>query len=468
MIKFGTSGYRGTFGDDFTKEIVQKICQALASRIKKEKSKKPVVIGYDRRFMSRHIAIWAAEVFAGNKIVCKLYNKSVPTPAVMYTVMEDDLDYGIMITASHNPYHHNGIKLVTKGGKDAGLDVTADIEKNANKNIKIKSFNYEDGIKSQLIVDFDNINNYVKKIQKFMSPNLKNSDIKILFNAMHGVTGESARILAKNYGLKNFTIVNEDEDPYFEHRLPCPSEEVLEDFIKDVKKGKYNIGLACDGDGDRLGVIDEKGTYYDANTILATLYYYLIKYRNLSGDIVRTCATSHCLDLLANKFNFNCHEVPVGFKWVGAKMKETNALLGGESSGGLTMRNYIPSKDSMFAVCLILDAMATIKKPLSKIVKEVYDFCGYNSLFIEKGLKINKKKKLMKSFLTSRPNFDKEPSEIKHLSDGVKYVFEDNSFVTIRLSGTEDLLRYYMEFPNETMCDRAAKDILDYIKNVEK
>lgn len=468
MIKFGTSGYRGIMGDTFTKEIVQKISQSLANRIKKEKSTKPVVIGYDRRFMGRNAAIWAAEVMAGNNIETKLYTKPVATPQVMFTVMEDDLDYGIMITASHNPHHHNGIKLVTAGGKDAGLDTTQEIEKSANKNIKIKSLDYTDAVKGKIIVDFDNINKYVKKIQKFASDSLKNSEIKILFNAMHGVTGESASLLAKNYNLKNFVIVNENEDPYFEHKLPCPSEDVLEEFMKEVKKGKYNIGLACDGDGDRLGVIDEKGNYYTANTVLAILYYYLIKYRNFTGDIVRTCATSHILDLLANKFNCNCHEVPVGFKYVGPKMKETNALLGGESSGGLTMRDYIPSKDSMFAVTLILDCLAITKKPLSKIVKEVYTFCGYDSVFVEKGLQIKQKKKLMKALLTSRPNFDKIPTITNHLSDGVKYVFEDNSFVAIRFSGTEDLLRYYMEFHNITMCERAEKDIIDYIKDIEK
>jgi len=468
MIKFGTSGYRGVFGDTFTKNEVQKICQSLANRIKKEKSIKPVIIGYDRRFMGRNIAIWAAEVMAGNGIETKLYTRPVATPQVMFTVMDDELDYGIMISASHNPHHHNGIKLVTAGGKDAGLDVTSDIEKSANKNIKIRTIDYNDAVKAKIIVDLDNINKYIKKIQKFTSNNLKNSDIKVLFNAMHGVTGESASILAKSYNLKNFLIVNDNEDPYFEHNLPCPSEEILEDFMKEVKKGKYNIGLACDGDGDRLGVIDEKGNYYTANTVLAILYYYLIKYRNFTGDIVRTVATSHILDVLASKFNCNCHEVPVGFKYVGKKMKETNALLGGESSGGLTMRDYIPSKDSMFAVALLLDCLATIKKPLSKIVKEVNDFCKFNSLFIEKGVKIKMKKKLMKAFLTSRPNFDKEPVTTNHLSDGVKYVFEDNSFVAIRFSGTEDLLRYYMEFPNITMCERAEKDIIDYIKDVEK
>lgn len=468
MINFGTSGYRAIIADTFTKEIVQKISQALANRIKKEKSKKPIVIGYDRRFMSKEAAVWAAEVFAGNKIATHLYSKPVPSPTVMLTVKEDNLDYGLIITASHNPAHHNGMKIVMNGGRDANVEVTADIEKQANGNLKIKTKSLEECLKSGLIIEIDNISKYIKTIQKFASNNLKDSDIKILFNPMHGVTGESAKLLAKSYNLKNFDIVNDNEDPYFEHKLPCPAEDNLQEFIKEVKRGKYSIGLACDGDGDRLGVIDEKGTYHSANTILAILYYYLVKYRNLSGDVVKTHATSHILDTLAHNFNFNCHEVPVGFKWVGAKMKETDALIGGESSGGLTVRDYIPSKDSMFAATLILDAMATMKKPLSKIVKEVHDFCNYKSLFVEKGMIIKKKKKLLKSLKKSRPNFDKIPTNIVNLNDGVKYIFDDNSFVTIRMSGTEDLLRYYMEFPNETMCDRVSKDILDYIKKIEK
>lgn len=467
MIKFGTAGFREIIGELFTKENVQKITQALAIKIKKEKSDKPVAIGFDKRFLSDRAAVWVAEVLAGNKIKVKLYNRETPTPSVMYTVLTEDLDYGVMITASHNPHFHNGVKIIEKGGRDASVETTDMITKLANKNLRIKTLDINEGRAKGLVEDLDNLGKYIKNIQKYVSNNLKDSDIKVLFNPMHGATTESARLLAKNYNLKNFDIINDNEDAYFEHKLPSPSEEVLEDFKLAVKKGKYAIGLACDGDGDRLGVVDEKGNYYSANTTLAVVYYYLIKYRNLKGDIVKNLSTSYAVDLVAEKLGFKCHETSIGFKWIVAKMEETDSILGGESSGGLTMKGYLKCKDSCFAISLILDAMATIKKPLSKIVKEVYDFCGYNSIYVEKSQRIKNKKKLIKALQTTRPNFDKDPVKVSQ-QDGVKYYFADNSFVHIRFSGTEDLLRYHMEFPNATMCDRAKNDILDYISKFEK
>lgn len=464
MIKFGTSGFRAIIGDQFTKENVQKVAQALAKKIKQDKSSNPVVIGYDRRFMSDYFAKWFAEVLAGNNIQCKIYNKPVPTPTVMYTVMKEGYDYGIIMTASHNPYVYNGLKICIKGGKDAQVNLTSELEKHVNSSMRIKSIDFDTATKNKLIVVFDNLPQYIKNIEKNISNNLKGSQIKILFNAMYGVTVESAEIFSKLLHLPNFDIINSKEDPYFNHILPCPHEESLEEFKKQVTKGRYNVGLACDADGDRIGIIDEKGEYHDCNTIMAIIYYYLIKYRNMSGDIVRTCATSTILDKLAETFGYKCHETPVGFKWVSSKMEETNALVGGESSGGCTVRNYTPTKDSMFIVALMLDAIVTINKPLSKIVKEVKAFCGYISTYQEGSIPVKDRKKLIKALNKQAPNFSYKP--VKVLSeDGKKYIFEDGSWVTIRFSGTENLIRYYLEFPTEIECERNLKAIKHYINN---
>ena len=463
MIKFGTSGFRAIIGEDFTKENVQKVAQALAKKIKQEKSTNPVVIGYDRRFMSVNYAKWMAEVLAGNNIVCKLYDRAIPTPTVMYTVMSEGYDYGIMITASHNPYVYNGVKICIKGGKDAQVELTSELEKHVNSSIRIKTLDFDKAIKSKLIVEFDNLNTYIKAIEKNVSNNLKSNKIKVLFNAMYGVTSESAELFAKKLKLENFDIINSEEDPYFNHILPCPNEENLEEFKKLVTKGKYNVGLACDADGDRIGIIDEKGEYHGCNTIMAVVYYYLIKYRNMSGDIVKSCATSTILDNLANKFGYKCHETPVGFKWISKKMEESNALLGGESSGGYTIRNYTPTKDSMLAVALILDAIVTINKPLSKIVKEVKDYAEYISTFVEGNMKIADRKKFMKIINKQSPTFSYKPVKIVS-DDGKKYIFEDGSWVLIRFSGTENLIRYYVEFPTEIECERNIKAIKKFIE----
>ena len=162
MIKFGTSGFRSIIGDGFTKENVQKIAYSLAKMIKKNKSEKPVVVGYDRRFMSDQAAIWFVETLAANKVKSQLYTKSVPSPTVMYTVMQDNLDYGVIITASHNPHPYNGIKIVIKGGADANNEVVAEIEKVANAAKRIKTMNIEDARQLGLVSDIDNIKDYFK------------------------------------------------------------------------------------------------------------------------------------------------------------------------------------------------------------------------------------------------------------------------------------------------------------------
>lgn len=469
MIKFGTFGFRAVMEEDFTKENIQKITQAIVKVIKKQKSTKPVVVGYDRRFMSDQAAKWVAEVFAGNNVPCKLYTKPVPSPVVSYTVKAENLDFGIIITASHNPYYYNGYKIAIKGGFDANANFTDNLEKLANANIKIKTMDYDTAVSQGLITLFDNLKDYIKNISKFVSKEIKDNKIKVLFNAMHGTTVDCAKMIAKLYNIKQFDIINDNQDPYFEYKLPCPNESTLEDFKKQVVRGRYTIGLACDGDGDRLGVVDELGQFYNCNEILAILYYYLVKYRNMQGDIVKTYSDSIILAKLAEKFGFKCHETPAGFKYVSVKIAETNALIGGEHSGGITMRNYTPTKDSMFAISLLLDALAIIKKPLSKIVEEVKGYAEYYSTYRESSFLIKNNAKFTKTLRKKIPAFSyKAVSIIK--DDGFKYIFEDGSFVFFRFSGTENrnLLRCCMEFSTEIECERNQKAIENYINTYNK
>ncbi len=467
MIKFGTSGFRAIAGEDFTKEAVQKIAQALAKIINKSNVNKPVVIGYDRRFMSDFYARWVAEVLAANKIVAKLFSRPVPTPTVMAAVKEDDLDYGITITASHNHYYYNGLKITVNGGQDADTTLTSQLEKMVNKNIKVKVIDYDLAVTNGLIVEYDSMKDYVKNICKYLSKNLKDNNIKLLFNAMHGVAVEPIKLIAKKLNLKKLDIMKEDVDVFFENKVTSPEESNVEDFKKEVVKGKYTLGIACDGDGDRIAVVDELGNYHDCNTIIAVLYYYLVKYRDMEGDIVKTLPTSIILNKLATALGYKCHEVSVGFKWVSAKMKEVDALIGGECTGGLTMRGYTPTKDSLFAAALMLDAIATIKKPLSEIVAEVKTFCDYISTYWEGSFKLKSKKKVAKALSKVVPSFPYKPISIDR-TDGTKYNFEDGSFVVIRFSGTEDVLRYTIEFQTEIECERVIKAINSYIKTYDK
>ncbi len=467
MIKFGTSGFRAIIAEEFTKENVQKIAQALAKTIITDKSKKPVIVGYDRRFMSDRAAMWFTEVLAGNKIVAKLYPNTAPSPAVFYGVRKEDLDYGVVITASHNPYDYNGIKIVTKGGVDANMEFVSRIEKLANSSQKIKTMDIEGARQKGLVVEYDNIKEYIRNINKFISKDSKDNKLKVIFNAMHGACSEYAQYIEKMFKPKMFTLVNDNEDPYFEKSLPAPEEEILEDFRKQVVRGRYSVGFAVDGDGDRLAVIDELGNFHNNNVLMAIAYYYLIKYRGFKGDIVKNCASSNILDKLAETFGYKCHETPVGFKYTSAKMQETDALLGGEMSGGMTMRNYTPCKDSFFSIAIILDAMANIKKPFSEIYNEVKEACGYISTYVNDACKVPNKKKMQKALRKNTPQFSYKPKS-KSNKDGVKYVFEDGSWVLMRFSGTENVLRYYMEFSTEIECERNIKAVKTFIEKYGK
>ena len=467
MIKFGTSGFRAIIAEEFNKDNVQKIAQALAKIIQMDKSKHPVIVGYDRRFMSDRAAEWFTEVLAGNKIVTKLFPCTTPSPAIFYGVMKEGIDYGVVITASHNPYDYNGVKIVTKGGVDADKDFVARVEKIANASPKIKTLAVAEARQKGLVVEYDNTKDYFKNITKFISKTSKESKLKVIFNAMHGACSNYTQYIEKIFKPKVFTVVNDNEDPYFEHSLPAPEEEILENFRKQVVKGKYSVGFAVDGDGDRLAVIDEQGNFHNNNDLMAIAYYYLIKYRGFKGDVVKNCATSNILDKLAETFGFKCHETPVGFKYTSAKMKETDAILGGEMSGGMTMKNYIPSKDSFFSIAIILDAMATIKKPFSEIYNEVKESCGYFSTYINGDVKIPNKKKMEKALKKTSPTFSYKPKS-KSNKDGVKFVFEDGSWVLIRFSGTENALRYYMEFATEIECERNLKAVMNFIDKYGK
>ena len=465
MIKFGTAGFREIIGEEYTKENVQKIAQSLSNIIcENKKTKKVVIIGYDKRFMSREFAIWFAEVLAGNSIKVKLHKTPTPTPQVMFGVKEEKLDYGVTITASHNPYYYNGIKICIKNGQDATNEITALVQDGANeKDLVIKTLPYNKA-NGNMIVEFDDTENYLKTIFSYANNKLCNNNLKVLFNPMFGVTTTCAQKLSDHFNFKTFDIINGETDPYFAHLTPAPSEAALKEMSKQIVSGGYSVGLATDADGDRLGLIDEKGQYHSCNEFMAIVYYYLIKYRKLKGDIVKNCSTSIIYDMLAKKLKYKCHTTPVGFKYISSKMDETNAIIGGESSGGLTIRGYVKTKDSMLATTLLLNAIAEMNKPVSKIIEEIRNFAGYNMVYLEGSLKIENKENTIKLFETKMPKFKPAPILIDK-TDGIKYMFKDNSWAQVRFSGTEPILRYHIEAATTSKQEELKEAILSFINN---
>jgi len=368
MIKFGTGGWRAIIGEEFTKENVQILSQAMADMLKCQRSAdKGFVIGYDRRFLSDKAARWVAEVLAGNDIKVYFIEKVAPTPLVMYAVNDLDTCYGAAITASHNPADYNGIKIFTSGGRDAAEDVTQDIERHIAETDKsdIKLIDFNIGIENGRIEIIDPFNKYIDTIINMIDMQaIKDRKLKVLLDPMFGVSKTSLQTILITARCE-VDIINDRHDTLFGGRLPSPSSHTLQRLRDMVVEKGYDIGIGTDGDADRLGIIDEKGDFIHPNSVLAMLYYYLLKYKKWSGGVVRNVATTHLLDNIAQGFGERCYEVPVGFKNISSNMEKYDCLIGGESSGGLTIRGHISGKDGIFAASLLIELLSVTGKSLS-------------------------------------------------------------------------------------------------------
>lgn len=445
MIQFGTGGFRGVIGDDFTRGNVQTIAQALCNMIGQDGSDKPVVIGYDRRFMSDFYAAWMAEVFAGNGVKVFLYTHAMPSPGVMCATRDLGLDYGVMITASHNPFKFNGVKVFAKGGCDADVALTDRIERECAGVEKIASMPLPDAKGAGLVADYSNIDAYVENICSFISPKIRDNHAKILFDNLYGAGIVGLSRLAEKFRIEKFDVLHPEHDAFFGFELPNPTEAMLEPLKAKVAAGGYDYAIGTDSDGDRLGIISDTCEYVNNNDILAALYYYLVKYRGEKGDVVKNCATSVLVDKVAEKLGFSCHEVDVGFKNISAKMRETDALIGGESSGGLTCRGYIEGKDSAFSASLFMEMQIVMDKPVSEIVREVHEFADYHYASVERAIPLRGEKAATAFLAAEMPDLGREIVRFDHFNRNFKYYLSDGCWALLRLSGTEPMLRLFAE-----------------------
>lgn len=450
MIKFGTGGWRAIIGDEFTKANIQLLAKGLCDKMKAEGAQdKGIVLGYDRRFLAKEAMQWAAVVFAKEGIKASLVNKSSPTPLIMFYVMKHNLPYGLMVTASHNPAIYNGIKVFTAGGRDADEIQTQDIEMYINKLMPedVKTVEYEEGIALGLIEEIYPLNEYLDNIIESVNIDaIRKRGLKIVIDPMYGVSETSLTTIFHTARCEVYTI-HERHDTLFGGKLPSPSAATLHALQRAVIDRRCDIGIATDGDADRIGVIDDKGRFLHPNDILVLLYYYLVKYRKWTGPVVRNIATTHMLDKVAKKFGQECFEVPVGFKHISAKMNAANAIIGGESSGGLTVRGHIKGKDGVYAAALLVEMIAMSGKKLSEIYEDIQNEFG--SLYMEESnyrFSLEKRNEIYKALIEDK-TLPLLPIEIDHVSylDGSKVYFKNGGWAVARFSGTEPLLRIFCE-----------------------
>ena len=461
MVKFGTGGWRAIIGEEFTKENIQKLALAICLKMKAEGvDGQGVVMGYDRRFLSKEAIIWSCEIFGNQGIRVWFVNRSSPTPLVMFYVMKHELSYGMMVTASHNPAIYNGIKVFTYGGRDADEKQTAEIEyyleqaeglylPNEEENGQMPPPSYLELVRKGMVREINPMNEYLDNIISVINMDaIKERDLRIAIDPMYGV---SLTALSTILSIARCTIetINSRHDTLFGGKMPAPTERTLRNLQNYVLDRYCDIGIATDGDADRLGVIDDQGHYLHANNILVMLYYYLLKYKGWRGPAVRNLATTHVLDKVAESFGQKCYEVPVGFKHISAKMQETDAIIGGESSGGLTVKGHIHGKDGIYAAALLVEMIAVSGKRLSE---RDYRFTPEEKERIHNILMVERKLPEM-------------PFETDHVSymDGCKVYFKNGGWVIARFSGTEPLLRIFCEMEHEPDTVRVCNLFEEYL-----
>lgn len=449
MIRFGTGGWRAVIGEDFIRDNIRMVAAGVLALMREQgKTDKPVIVGYDRRFLSEPAAKWVAEVLAAGGVKVWFLNRSAPTPLIMHTVLKQNLYFGMEITASHNPPNYNGIKLIVEEGRDAPVETTAHLEA------------LIDGIEHPEYIDFDTavqdgriaflknpFNDFLDDIMAQLDMGaLRERGLRILFDSMHG-SGAYPLLVIFHTARCTIDTININKDAYFGGQMPAPNLKELARLRHDVIRENYDLGIALDGDGDRLGVIDASGRYINANEILCMLYYYLVRFKGWKGPVVRNLATTHMLDKIAASFGEQCYEVPVGFKYISAAIDKYDAVLGGESSGGLTVRGHIHGKDSIYAASLFAEMVSVTNKTPSELMDELQAQFGHYEM-VESNLAFPAacKPQYLKILMQDKqlPSFEVEIERVGY-EDGCKVYFKNGDFVLCRFSGTEPLLRIFAE-----------------------
>ena len=373
-IKFGTSGWRGIIARDFTFDNVRLATQGIAEHLKSEvqsPKSKVVILGYDTRFLGREFSLAAAEVLAANGLEPLLCNRDTPTPVIAHNIRHRKAIGGINMTASHNPAEYQGLKFSTSNGAPATPEVTGQVEANIVK-LQAAGWSFKGAvIGTYQCPTFDPQPAYFKQLHKLVEFDvLKKAKLKVAVDLSYGTGHGYLDTLLESVGAK-VTVFHNELNPLFGGHHPEPNAANMAGVSKFVRSGKAHIGLGLDGDADRFGIVDKDGTWLTPNQVLTLSLYHLKKNRGWTGAVVRTVPSSHQVDAVAELFGVKVYETPVGFKYIGALMESEPIIVGGEESGGLSVKGHVPEKDGILACLLMAELVATEKKSLGQILKEL-------------------------------------------------------------------------------------------------
>lgn len=461
VIKFGTDGWRAIIAQEYTVANVERISEATAQWMLKKKMTK-VVIGYDCRFGGRMFSEVSATVFGNYGIKVFLSPDFVSTPMVSLGVVKTGSDLGVVITASHNPPSYNGYKLKSSYG---GPTIPSDIEEVESlvPETSLSNLPSVSELRDKGLIDYLDLEQmYIEHVKaNFDLDKIKSSGLKLVYDGMYGAGQNVIRKL-----FQDALLLHCDFNPSFMGQAPEPIEKNLKEIAGIIANNDYNLGLANDGDADRIGLFDEDGRFVDSHHILLLLLYYMFEYKKMTGKVVITFSVTDKMKKLAELYGLECEVTKIGFKYIAEIMTHEDVLVGGEESGGLAVKGHIPERDGVWMGILIMEFMAVTGKSIKQLIAEVYEKVGSFSFerddhHITNAIKdevMRKCKEGEVKMIGSRPVVRTETI------DGYKFYLNDDEWIMVRASGTEPVLRIYAQTPStaqsRTLLDEAAKSLM--------
>jgi alpha-D-glucose phosphate-specific phosphoglucomutase len=453
QIKFGTSGWRAIMADEFTFENIRRAVVGIARHVSSLKpSGARVIVGRDPRFLGESFVALAADILAEHGITPIVVTDPAPTPAIAYEVTRAKTDGAINFTASHNPAEYNGIKFSTPDGAPALPDVTknieaavtaADAETTPPQLGESKAEKQEVSIKKE----------YLNRLKQLVDiPAIKASGMKIAFDPLWGAARGYSDVLLREAGV-DVTTIHDFRDVLFGGHAPAPDDEYLNDLKAAMKNSSARLGIACDGDADRFGIIDDDGTFISPNYVIALLFDYIVESRGWKNGVAKSVVTTNMVNALAAQHKIELYETPVGFKYIGELIMQDKIAIGGEESAGLSIRGHVPEKDGVLAGLLCCEMVAkrgySMKQQLKRLFNQVGSFYPVRENF---RLTPEVKAKFTAKLATDPRDLDGRKVVEVVRKDGLKLIFEDGSWVCFRLSGTEPVVRVYSEARAEADC----------------
>jgi phosphoglucomutase len=475
-IKFGTSGWRGLIADDFIFATIRLAVDAISEHLKSKSAHPTVLVAYDTRFYSEEFAALAVSVLREHGITTLLCETFTPTPAVAYEIQRQKLDGAINFTASHNPAQYHGLKF---SGADAGPalpEVTKDIEARVAKMLGEQGTNplpppgYTSASSKDGRAKKVNLRaGYLERLNQLVRFDvIKKANLKVVADALHGC---GAGYLDQALADHDITLkaIRTNRDCLFEGSGPDVSQENLVTLAKTVKDTGARVGLATDGDADRFGIVDRDGTWMQPNLILALVYDYLVETRGWKMPAARSVASTQMVDAVAKMHGQTTYQTPVGFKYIGQLIREDKIALGGEESAGLTIRGHVPEKDGILACLLVAEMTAARGTSIQEQIRAIFKKLGreFHPVRVNLHLSDEQKANTVKKVGVDASTLLRRKVVSVDRTDGAKFVFDDGSWILVRLSGTEPIVRLYVEADAASATKKLTQDASEWILKQE-